>query len=172
MEKQIRNEKCAKSSDSFILGKMDGLNNYNILAGHLLVTSEPCIISTILGSCVGVSLYDPETHVAGLNHYLLPVWGKHGPATAKYGDISIEMLIGKMLKAGCKIENLEAKVFGGGDVINMKDNIFKVGMRNINIALQKLEEHNINIVETNVGGRRGRKVFLNTIDGSTVVNVV
>jgi chemotaxis protein CheD len=172
MDRKIISKPKEKTSEGFILGKMDGMNNYNILAGHLLVTTEQCILSTILGSCVGVCLYDTENHIAGLNHYLLPVWEKHGPATPKYGDISIEMLIKKMLLAGSNIENIEAKVFGGGDVINLKENVFKVGQRNINIALQKLEEHHINIVEQNVGGRRGRKVFLNTIDGSTVVNFV
>ncbi len=55
--------------------------------GQFAVSAHDCTMSTILGSCVGVCLHDPEARVGGLNHYLLPTQG--GGTSARYGDVAI-----------------------------------------------------------------------------------
>lgn len=157
---------------SNVVGVFDGLENHNVFPCNMLVKAEPCFISTILGSCVGVCLYDATLRIGGLNHYMLPCWEGVGLASPKYGNIAIEKLIEKMLQAGCKIENLEAKVFGGGDVIDAKQNVFRIGARNIDVAMNVLNEKKIKIVAQSVGGKRGRKIYLNTTNGCVTMRYV
>lgn len=161
-----------RPSDSNVVGTFDGLENHNVFPCNMLVKAEPCFISTILGSCVGVCLYDVALHIGGLNHYMLPYWEGVGLASPKYGNIAIEKLIEKMLQSGCKIENLEAKVFGGGDVIDVKENVFRIGARNIDVAMDVLNERKIKIVAQSVGGKRGRKIYLNTTNGCVIMRYV
>lgn len=103
---------------------------------------------------------------------MLPYWEGNGLASPKYGNIAIEKLIDKMLQRGCKIENLEAKVFGGGDVIDFKENVFQIGARNIDVAIDILNEKKIKIVAQSVGGKRGRKIYLNTTNGCVTMRYV
>lgn len=162
----------SKPSESNIVGIFEGLENHNVIPCNMLVKAEPCFISTILGSCVGVCLYDRTLHIGGMNHYMLPYWEGNGLASPKYGNIAIEKLIEKMLQAGCQMENLEAKVFGGGDVIEAKENVFHIGARNIEVAMDILNEKRIKIVAQSVGGKRGRKIYLNTKDGCVIMRYV
>lgn len=138
----------------------------------MLVMSEPCVISTILGSCVGVCLFDKTLHIGGMNHYMLPYWEGNDLASPKYGNIAIDKLVEKMLMAGCRIENLEAKVFGGGNVIDLKENVFQIGARNVQVAMQMLKEKKIKVVAQSVGGNKGRKIYLNTQNGCVIMKYV
>lgn len=129
---------------------------FTLLPCELLVKQQPCCISTILGSCVAVCLYDSTQKVGGMNHYMLPVCNGKDVVSPKYGDVAINNLICKMLNMGCKQSNLQAHIFGGADVIDTT--IFQIGKKNIDIAIQILNEKQISIVEQNTGGKRGMKI--------------
>ncbi len=127
--------------------------------GALYASSRPTIVTTVLGSCVGVCLFDPYTKIGGINHFMLPLWNGEGLASPKYGNIAIKKLIEKMLSLGCLKPNLRAKVFGGGEVIDTQMANFHIGERNIELAYQILEEEKIPIVIASVGGLLGRKII-------------
>ncbi|OFY18268.1 MAG: chemotaxis protein CheD [Bacteroidetes bacterium GWF2_33_38] len=129
-------------------------------------SKEPYLITTVLGSCVSVCLWDPVLHYGGMNHYMLPLWNGQGLATPKYGNIAIKKLIDNMLALGCHKSSLVAKVFGGGEVIDTNISNFQIGERNIYMAKQMLEEERIKIVSSSVAGKLGRKIIFNTFDGS------
>lgn len=131
----------------------------------LLVSNSPSVVTTILGSCVAVCLYDPILKIGGINHYMLPLWNGEGLASPKYGNIAIEKLVEKMYQQGSKKTNLVAKVFGGGEVIDTTIKQFNIGERNIKIALEMLEMYNIPIVAKSVGGKFGRKIQYTTNTG-------
>ena len=136
-----------------------------IHVGEIFVGVKPTEISTILGSCIAVCLYDKIEHMGGMNHYLVPLWNENGLQSPKFGNISIPRLIESMLNLGCNINNLEAKIFGGANVIYVTQEDMMIGRKNILIAKEILKEYGIKIIAHDVGGTRGRKILMRTDTG-------
>jgi chemotaxis protein CheD len=137
---------------------MENLPVHFLYPAELFVSKTPYQINTILGSCVAVCLFDPILNTGGMNHFMLPLWNGQGLASPKYGNIAIEKLIDKMIANGSNKNNLKAKIFGGGEVIETQIVQFHIGLRNIEIARQLLEEKKIPIISSSVGGKLGRKI--------------
>lgn len=136
-----------------------------IHVGEIFLGAKPTEITTVLGSCVAVCLYDKVEQVGGMNHYLVPLWNDNGLQSPKYGNISIPKLIENMLNIGCEKYNLEAKIFGGGNVINVSQEDMMIGRKNILIAKEILRDYNIKITAQDVGGNRGRKILMRSDTG-------
>lgn len=131
-------------------------------------SKEPYIVKTVLGSCVAVCLWDKVLHFGGINHYMLPVWNGNDLASPKYGNIAIEKLIEKMRFMGSDVADLQAKIFGGGDLLTGVDggqSTTQIGERNIYTARSVLQEYDIPIVSSCVGGKKGRKILYLTDTG-------
>ena len=96
---------------------------------------------------------------------MLPFWNGQGLASPKYGNIAIEKLVEKMISLGSKKVNLKAKVFGGGEVIETNVSQFHIGERNIQLAMDMLDELKIPIIAKSVGGKLGRKIEYSTGTG-------
>ena len=138
-------------------------NVHFLYPAALFASKTPHLVTTILGSCVAVCLYDPTMQIGGLNHYMLPLWNGQGLASPRYGNIAIERLLEKMSSLGCLKNHLQAKVFGGGEVIQTSGvTQFNIGARNIKLAMEMLEELKIPVVGQSVGGKLGRKILFNT----------
>lgn len=150
---------------------MTALRKYTIFAGQSIITTAPALISTVLGSCVSVSLLDKETGVGGLNHFLLPGIPSDEASNLNRGLTSTANLIRSMLNRNVNIDRLEAKVFGGCNSLYRND-IFKVGERNIAIALAVLKAFEIRVVAKHVGGSYGRKIAFNTSTGKVRVETL
>jgi len=140
-----------------------------LFPGNLFVHRSPHLVTTVLGSCISVCLWDVRSHIGGMNHYLLPLWNGEGLPTPKYGNIAIEKLIDKLLKLGCDKGQLKAKVFGGAAMWEQKGGLISVGERNIALAWDLLAEHDIPIVSSDVGGRLGRKLVFNSGTGEVMM---
>ena len=125
-------------------------------------------ITTILGSCIAVCLYDPVLKTGGMNHYMLPLWNGQGLASPKYGNVAIDKLIDRMLMLVSSRNNLKAKVFGGGDVLIMRYPETSVGKRNIDLVFNVLNEKKIQIIASSVGGNYGRRIIFNTYNGEVL----
>lgn len=128
---------------------------------------EPYVVKTVLGSCVAVCLWDKRLHFGGINHYMLPTWSGNDLASPKYGNIAIDKLIEKMRCMGSRMEDLEAKVFGGGELLAVGDDksSTQIGERNIQIACLMLDSYKIPIKAKSLGGKRGRKILYFTDTG-------
>jgi chemotaxis protein CheD len=144
---------------------MQSFEKLFLFPGQLVVTKDSMEISTILGSCVSVCLFDSFRGIAGMNHFLLPVNDKLKSDIEKYGDTSLEFMLDRILSMGSNQRDLVAKVFGGGDILNHKNSNFNIGKKNIEIALNFIMDHNIKIASKSVGGKMGRKVIFNTHTG-------
>jgi len=144
---------------------MDEQGTHFLYPAALYASKAPTKVSTILGSCVAVCLYDPILKFGGINHFMLPYWNGQGLASPKYGNIAIEKLIEKMLSYGSLKSNLKAKVFGGGEVIETNITQFHIGERNIKVAIEMLQEFNIPVVAKSLGGKLGRKIEFTTDTG-------
>lgn len=131
----------------------------------LFVSKEPYLVKTILGSCVAVCMWDSKLKIGGINHFMLPNWNGNDLASPKYGNIAIEKLIDKMLFLGSKHENLQAKLFGGGEMMDSGAGRIMIGERNIRVARLMLEERKIPVIASSTGGKRGRKIIFFTDTG-------
>jgi chemotaxis protein CheD len=93
---------------------------------------------------------------------MLPSWNGNDLASPKYGNIAIDKLLEKMSQLGARRENLKAKIFGGGELIESGANGTLIGERNIRVARLILEEKKIPVVASSTGGRKGRKILFFT----------
>lgn len=144
---------------------MENLPVHFLYPAELFISKSPYQVNTILGSCVAVCLFDPILKIGGINHYMLPYWNGQGLASPKYGNIAIDRLADKMVSLGCNKNNLKAKIFGGGEVIETNIVQFNIGQRNIEVARLSLEEMKIPIISSSLGGKLGRKIEFFTATG-------
>ena len=142
------------------------IKTHYLYPAALFAERTPHLVNTILGSCVAVCLFDTIIKIGGINHFMLPLWNGQGLASPKYGNIAIEKLINKLMNYGCSTNNMIAKVFGGGEVIETSSvKSFNIGERNIELAIEMLKENKIRVASQSVGGKFGRKIQFNTGTG-------
>lgn len=138
--------------------------------GQLYASAEQRIVSTILGSCVSVCLWDAEAGVGGLNHFLLPQCVNNGVSSPRFGNVAIRELLAELHRLGGARHRLQAKVFGGASVIDaFQATNGSLGMQNVSLARRFLADAGIPIVNEDVGGTQGRKLVFRTNDGSAWV---
>ncbi|MBI5068919.1 MAG: chemotaxis protein CheD [Deltaproteobacteria bacterium] len=135
--------------------------------GNVHSASEPTAITTVLGSCVSVCLYDPRARVGGMNHFLLPN-PVNRERSARFGNVAMEELVEAVTRLGASLGSLRAKVFGGAAVLGTTRPSSKLhlGEENARLALGALLDLGIPMVDGDVGGNRGRKVVFFTDDGT------
>ncbi len=141
------------------------LRKHIVFPGQFIITSVPTLISTVLGSCVSVCLWDKVLKIGAMNHYLLPGTTEDDPGDANRGMTSTRILIRSLINRKVKLENLEAKVFGGCNSLYINNDHFKVGEHNISMAMDILKNYNIKVTAQHVGGGYGRKIVFNTATG-------
>jgi len=142
-----------------------------ILPGEFYFTAKDMMIVTVLGSCVSACLRDRVTGIGGMNHFMLPDGGDADSpvsASTRYGTYAMEVLINELLKAGARRENLEAKVFGGGNVLR-GFTVINVGERNARFVREYLRAESIRIVAEDLNDIHPRKVYFFPRDGRVLV---
>jgi len=143
-----------------------------ILPGEYYFTGKDMLIVTVLGSCVAACIRDKVSGVGGMNHFMLPDGGSDpdSPVSAsmRYGTYAMEILINDLLKAGARRENLEAKVFGGGNVLRGFIAI-NVGERNAQFVRDYLRAENIRITAEDLNDIHPRKVYFFPRTGKVLV---
>lgn len=134
--------------------------------GQLVACTEPTTVTTILGSCVAVSLTDRRRGVGGVNHFLLPWWTSARSATTRFGNVACERLLEQVCAYGASPRSLEARVYGGASLLGgVAPTMAPLGAKNVDVALEFLAAHGIPVIESDVGGSRGRRLVINTDDG-------
>lgn len=142
-----------------------------ILPGEYYFTCKDMLIVTVLGSCVAACIRDRVTGIGGMNHFMLPSGGEaDSPVSAsmRYGTYAMEVLINDVLKSGARRENLEAKVFGGGNVLTGFSTI-NVGERNAQFVREYLNAENIRLVAEDLNDVHPRKVYFFPRSGKVLV---
>jgi chemotaxis protein CheD len=126
-------------------------------------------VATILGSCVAVCLFDPEARLGGMNHFLLP---EGRPASPRFADHAVPLLVARVLELGASRPRLQAKVFGGSNVLEALRHSSVLAARNVDAARERLALERIPIVAEDVGGVLGRKLVFDVQTGSAWVRVI
>jgi len=146
-----------------------GSEAVKVLPGEYYVDSEDILIMTTLGSCIAACLWDRNARVGGMNHFMLPEGSGEGKdASGRYGSFAMELLINEMLKRGANRMTMEAKVFGGGQVISGM-NTMNVGERNTAFVLDYLQTERIPVVSKDVLEIYPRKVCFLPASGKAMV---
>jgi chemotaxis protein CheD len=129
--------------------------------------SSPSVLRTILGSCVGICIYDRIKKIGGMAHVLLPSSQKGQISPEKYADTAIPLLFKELLKEGAKKENMSAKITGGASMFKFGSNIAlgQIGDRNVEQTKLELQKLGIPIVVEDVGGSLGRVIDFYLADG-------
>jgi len=139
-----------------------GMEKVFLLPGELCVAEKPALMATLLGSCVAVCLYNRKVGCAGMNHFLRDRALMPNEPCGKSGDTSTSYLIQSLMVKDRMISHLEAKIFGGGEVVASLGLVGGIGADNILMARKILKEYKIPIIEEDVGGKQGRKIYFNT----------
>lgn len=143
--------------------------------GQLAVSKDPLevLVAYGLGSCIGVSVWDPQARVGGLVHVLLPDSEGRRPDTrepARFADTGIDALIQRITEAGATARRLVVKMAGGAAVLGPANaEKFKIGERNAEAVHERLKHHGLRPVAIDTGGMKGRTLEMHPATGKTYV---
>lgn len=147
-----------------------------LLPGEYYYTDRNMVIVTVLGSCVSACIRDKLSGIGGMNHFMLPDMGAGDAGNTvstsmRYGTYAMEILINDLLRAGAMRQNLEAKVFGGGNVLKGFTQL-NVGERNAHFVRHYLRSHHIPIVAEDLNDIYPRKVYFFPKTGRVLVRKI
>lgn len=134
---------------------------YHLEPGGVFACGEPAMVSAVLGTCVAVCLHDRRLKIGGMNHFLYPKTKVFGQPTHQYATVSIPSLIKKMQQQGCRLEDIEAQIFGGGELLGVFAS-GNIGEKNVKMARKILKKNGIRVVSEDVGGLKGRRLIFHT----------
>jgi two-component system chemotaxis response regulator CheB len=149
-----------------------------LLPGEMDWRREPCVLATLLGSCVAVCLHDPGKGWGGMNHFMVPSRNQ-GPSLepGKCGDSAIAALLRLAEMAGSRRSDLVAQVFGGGAVVGHLASVGQAGLgnigdRNVAAARAALVAAGVRIQRHDTGGTQGRRVHFDTATGNATIAAI
>lgn len=133
---------------------------------------EDVLVTYSLGSCIGVTLYDPLQKIGGLIHCMLPL-SKVDPERAKevpymFVDTGLPLMLQTLINMGANKNRIVAKVAGGAVLLD-DNGMFRIGERNHIVVRKLLWKNNILISSEDVGGTIARTVYLQINDGKTII---
>lgn len=141
---------------------------------EMQVSNQPddILVTYSLGSCVGLTLYDPVVSVGGMIHCMLPL-SKLDPAKAQanpcmFTDTGVAKLLQAVFDMGAERRRIIAKVAGGASLLDEKG-LFKIGERNHTVLRKMLWKNSVAVAGENVGGSISRTIYLNIKTGCTIL---
>lgn len=150
-----------------------GRRDVMLQPGEYAVGAAGCWMRTVLGSCVSITLWNPQRRVGAMSHFLLAARsaaGKasvHGELDARYGEEALELMLRGLQRAGVAPQECEAKVFGGGNMFPEQETpgALQVGRRNGEAARQLLQARGINIQSESLFGVGHRQIVFDVASG-------
>ncbi|MDC0708060.1 GAF domain-containing protein [Stigmatella sp. ncwal1] len=150
-----------------------GVRTLYLHPGDIFTSSTPSEVTTILGSCIAVSLWDSHLRRGGLSHFLLPRAPALQAPSIRYGDLAIPTLVEQLSRLGCQRQHLQAGMFGGAILEGPgPETGASLGQRNAQLARTLLKELDIPLVAEDVGGAFGRKLRFRTEDGTVMLKTL
>lgn len=140
---------------------------YHLQPGYIFTSSEPALVSAVVGTCVAVCIHDRRLKTGGMNHFLFPKTGWGQKNTPQYGNVALTALIRLMIRQGSRVEDMEAQIFGGG-TRSLSDRT-GLGRRNVKMARKFLKKRGIPVVSEDIGGIKGRRILFHTMSNEAIV---
>lgn len=142
--------------------------------GEMMLCLEPCLVTTVLGSCVAITLFASHPAVACICHSLLPTKKRGLPDEGnvfRYVDTTIPVMLECMQKHHVPRDEMVVKLFGGAMLTRTDSGPgvgLHVGADNILCAKACLAAAGLKISRSSVGGNRGRRIIFNTQTGEVL----
>lgn len=140
--------------------------------GQFYFTSDPIEIHTILGTCVAITLWHPEKKFGGMCHFVLshrPQSDQSEYPNGRYGNEVLELFRRHTSARGTHLQDYQAKVFGGGQIIQREGNASTIGQRNANFALSVIESAKVNLKASDLRGKGYRRIIFDIETGNVWV---
>ncbi len=139
---------------------------------HVSNRWDDVIVTYSLGSCIGVTVFDPVARVGGMVHCLLPL-SQLDPAKAQqrpamFADTGIAMLLTSVYELGAQRDRLVAKLAGAARMLD-ESGTFRIGERNHLVATKMLQKNGVRVAKEDVGGTIARTLYLHLDGGRTVI---
>ncbi len=157
--------------------------------GEMAILLKPTVVTTILGSCVAVTLYNPRLGIAAISHSLLPHCTRRTyqsnvndllsadcqrcAEAYRYVDCSVSMMAEAFFRFGSGAAETHVQIYGGAKMIVQRartGNTQPVGLQNSAVAQKVIEDHGLKISTCDIGGTRGRKIIFNTKTGIVLLH--
>ncbi|MFC4307399.1 chemotaxis protein CheD [Cohnella boryungensis] len=148
-----------------------GMADLNVADGGAVLKT------TGLGSCVGLTLFDPGIRIGGMAHIMLPSSeiAREGQLNiAKYADTAVPELVKRLTSKGASIDRLVAKMAGGAQMFAFMggSDSMRIGPRNVDATKLALAMFSIRLLSEDTGGNYGRTVELNSQTGIFLIRSV
>ena len=142
-----------------------------IFIGGVFASRDGAVVTTLLGSCVAACVWDAQARVGGMNHFMLPSCANSQveETPARFGVHAMELVIGEIQKLGGQRHRLQAKVFGGGHVLDIEGVGPSVPEQNIRFIREFMAAEGIPLMAQDLGGRAARQVRFHTDTGKALV---
>lgn len=139
--------------------------------GGLETCQPPERLRTVLGSCVGIILHDPQARILGLAHAILPSGEEVVSERGKFADQAVDNLVSALVALGARKCRLQARLVGGAAMFGKPD-AKGLGCRNADSARRRLDYHKVPVIAEALGGTKGRKVIADPENGKVFVEVI
>ncbi len=158
-------------------GLLPSLPQVHLNPGELFITHDPCLVVTLLGSCVAVTMFNTRLNFAAICHAMLPRPKRRSAISLasserfRYLSEVIPAMVERFSNLGLVPREVEVKLFGGGNVIRVEERMQApkgLGHLNVETARELLVAHSLTIRASNVGGTVGRKIMFNTQTGAVL----
>lgn len=144
--------------------------------GELYVGNQEVLIKTLLGSCVSITLWHPKLKIGGMCHYLLAqrksAADSQGMLSGRYADEAVLLMLHGLLRSGCHVRELQAKLIGGATVLSSIEREMQVSdvpMDNIAAARRLAKQLGLNVLAEDFGGSGARLVLFDVDSGDVWV---
>lgn len=140
-----------------------------VMMGDIGVAGAPTLIRTILGSCVGIAIWERKLQIGGIAHVVLPDSRGETSLPGKFADTAVPNLIDRIRAKGGSRAAMVARIAGGANMFNIPTKANNVGEKNqlaVKLILRQLE---ISVLSEDLGGCRGRRMTLDTSTGEVTI---
>lgn len=146
--------------------------------GELCISGRPVVVTTVLGSCVSVTLFHRASGLAAICHALQPRCPRDNPCQNtcrdryRYAACVIDEMGKRMAQTGIRLKELEVKLFGGASVLGRCDGLVtanSIGQQNVAAAMEALIRAGMTLKVADVGGCFGRKLIFHTASGEVLL---
>jgi chemotaxis protein CheD len=140
--------------------------------GEIAVARDSGVLRTLLGSCLGLALYDRQIKVGALAHIVLPAALKQAEKPGKYADTAVPAMIGRMQELATAPLRLRARIAGGANMFAVADSDSTIGRQNVEAIERILDKLRIPIIGRHCGGQQGRRMTLDIATGIVTIDIV
>lgn len=161
------------------------MNRVVLLPGQLVISDKDEEVWTLLGSCVSIIFYNPQRRVSGVSHAQLPhesmesackdrcpkPCGRDEKQRFRYVTCSFRYMLEQFNKLGIHNKEIEVSIFGGGNMLNLKKPIDRIGERNVIMAKELISKNNLVIKREDTGGDVSRTIIHHSTSGITELRI-